>query len=249
MAERPIALVSDVDNPFGAASADALEADGLTVVRNSPSGSHPRHDLASPLTTRTMVQSAAAVLARRVGAVSVLIHTHRLVTRATVTDCDPDTFDQALAVNLDSAFWLTQVFGQAMAQSGAGVILYLSSIHDEKPTGSAFPYSVAHGALKMLNREAALELGRFGVRVNLIELGAMEGDDRAFASDLSGLYRRFPDKVPGGRAGAPEDAAYAVRMLVDGRARHINGAEIRVDGGFLLHYQDGKIRAHRKEMP
>lgn len=238
---RPVALVTDLDNPWGRAVAERL-AGRCALVVNSRAGRSlggAALSLTADFARREAVEVAARDITAALGPVDLLVHTDHAVEALGLLDADEAAVDRQLGVNLVSAFWCTQVFGRIMATRGEGAIVYVSSIHGQKPTASAFGYAAAKGGLRMLSREAALPLGRRGVRVNLIEMGAMEGDDVRFASPLSTLYREFPHKVPAGRSGRPEDVALAVEALF-GAGPFVNGAELRVDGGFLLHYGDAK---------
>lgn len=129
-----------------------------------------------------------------------------------------------------------------MKNTLAGKIIYVSTIHAEKPTGSAFTYSIAKGAVKMLSKEASLVLGRYGVSVNTIELGPLPSDNAIFQSTLSTLYDDYEYKVPNALLGSDEDLAELVAFLSSDYSRYMNGADIRLDGGFLLHYMNFKMK-------
>ena len=173
--------------------------------------------------------------------VDVLVHNSQLVQPVSVEDCDPQRYQELMDVNVKSAFLLTQAFGR-QAETHSGRIIYVSTIHDQKPTGSSFVYSVAKGALAMLAREAALELGRRGVSVNVIEMGPVEGDDLRFASSLSDVYTAYRFKVPSAVLGTYADLAHLVWFLALPESRFLNGASIRLDGGFHLHYMNHKMK-------
>ncbi|MNE75690.1 putative 2,4-dienoyl-CoA reductase [compost metagenome] len=94
----------------------------------------------------------------------------------------------------------------------------------------------------MLSKEAALVLGRHGVRVNTIELGPLEGDNDIFESDISTLYHDYEYKVPNAVLGSHDDLAELIHFLSSDSSRYINGSDIRLDGGFLLHYMNFKMK-------
>lgn len=144
--------------------------------------------------------------------------------------------------NVKSAFLCTQILGKFVAESGGGAVVFVGSIHDQKPTGSAFLFSVSKGAIQMLSKEAALELGRMGVRVNVVEMGPVAGDDERFRSDISDVYLDYRYRVPAAELGTYEDLAKTIRFIVSDDAKYLNGADIRLDGGFTLHYLDHKMK-------
>ncbi len=236
-----LALITDAENAWGQAIAEALATAGYRLALNAPSGAMPaageqRLGFACRLDRRAEAEAACQTIAAQMGPVDVLIHTDNEVEPVSVMECDEATLDRQLATNVKTAFFATQVFGAEMVRRGQGRIVYVSSIHDEKPTGSAVAYAMAKGALKMLSREAALALGPSGVRVNLIEMGAMVGDDQRFRSSLSAIYHDLGAKVPVGTLGMPNEVASVIVALLTDGGEFVHGAEIRVDGGFLLHY-------------
>ncbi|GGH76168.1 NAD(P)-dependent dehydrogenase (short-subunit alcohol dehydrogenase family) [Pullulanibacillus pueri] len=195
-------------------------------------------DLSKSSEVKTMLERVAP----QIGTVDVFIHNTNVVIPTSVETCDEETFLKVMDRNTKSAFICTKEVGKQMAEKESGRIIYISSIHAEKPTGSSFVYSVSRGALKLLARESALYLGRYGVNVNAIELGPIDGDDEKFTSHISKLYDDYQYKVPSTRLGNDDDLADLVLYLASDHARYINGADIRLDGGFLLHYMDHKMK-------
>lgn len=139
---------------------------------------------------------------------------------------------------VQKAFFVTKVFGDMMAESGKGNIVYLGSVNAEKPTGEYGLYSMYHGMLRNLNREAAIYYGRKGLKTASIEVGALGGEDEAFDTENSYFYQGYMYKIPSGYVGTPEDLGKLLVFLYSDENKYINGAEIRVDGGLLLEYMD-----------
>jgi NAD(P)-dependent dehydrogenase (short-subunit alcohol dehydrogenase family) len=127
-----------------------------------------------------------------------------------------------------------------MAGRGGGSLLFVTTLHDEKPNGSDMAHSVAAGMIQNLVMEAALEYGEAGIRANQIAAGALEGSAERFPSDFATFYEGYRYKVPLGRLGTVEDVADMAVFLSSVRAGFINGARIRIDGGLSLHYLDQK---------
>lgn len=240
-------MITDAATAFGRAIAEKLANDGFALVLNRPDGIHEPFHLDAKvtnnaLTTPTLVEQLRDEIDGEFGRLDVVVHNQNRIEPVTIESCDDETFSRVLDENVRTAFWCTQVLGGYMGQAGAGQIVYISSIHDEKPTASSFLYSASKGAIKMLCREAALDLGRRGLCVNVIEMGPIAGDDERFASDLSDVYRDYQHKVPSTILGTPEDLANMVSFLASDASRFMNGAEIRMDGGFMLHYMDHKMK-------
>lgn len=258
MADTPTTvMITDADSASGAALARrfAQEAETNFILCGKPDGEHMQTalshcrsgggqamaadiDLCKPAAVSAILEEAAG----RFGPVRTLIHNPREVRPIRVEDGDESLFLRLLDVHAKSAFVCTQAVGRQMAAAGRGSIIYAGSIHAEKPTGSSFAYSVSQGAVKMLAKEAALELGRSGVRVNTIEMGPVLGDDGLFRSDVATQYVQYRYKVPNAEPGGFEDLAECAWFLASESARYVNGADLRVDGGFVLHYLDHKMK-------
>lgn len=251
-----VVFVTDADHPSGIAIWKKLAAEGAHLVLCSASRGQAIAQEISQLE-----QQGARIIAEQVdlcsteavdgflqkaeehlGPVYVLVHNNNVVKPVSVSTCEEELFQEMLQVNAKTAFITTQAAGRRMAEQQAGRIIYVSSIHAEKPTGSSFAYSVSKGAVQMLSREAALALGRYGVNVNHIQLGPVEGDHYVFYSEISGLYEDYRYKVPSTVLGTYDDLADLVLYLSSDASASINGADIRVDGGFLLHYLDVKTK-------
>lgn len=254
--QKKIVFITDSDSSSGKAVISRLSQNGAAFILNSYSGGTEltrelaliheagsqaivvNIDLCKSAEVANMLQFAE----QQLGKVDVLIHNNKAVCPSTVEHGEEEIFLRSLNVNAKSAFICTQAVGKQMREKQAGKIIYVSSIHAEKPTGSAFTYSLSRGAVKMLSKEAALVLGRFGVSVNTIELGPLEGDDELFQSTISTLYNEYEYKVPNAVLGSYDDLAELVLFLTSDEARYINGSDIRLDGGFLLHYMNFKMK-------
>lgn len=248
-------FVTDADSPSGQAIVQRLADAGARFILNSTSdGEHIRQLLEHlqqkgsetvvinvDLCQRSAVAAALEQASHQTGSVDVLVHNNDMVKPISVESGDEQSFFNVLNYNAKSALMCTQAVGEIMAAKKSGKIIYVSSIHAEKPTGSSFAYSSSKGAVKMLAHEAALVLGREGIQVNTIEMGPVEGDDERFASDVSHLYQDYQYKVPGTVLGTFDDLANLVLFLACDASRYINGADIRMDGGFLMHYLDVKM--------
>ncbi|WP_127530268.1 SDR family NAD(P)-dependent oxidoreductase [Paenibacillus kobensis] len=252
---RKVVFIADADSPSGEGLIARFSQGGWDLILNSSqddkewedvilfckvAGSKvliTHADLCSSRDLTTMLDQAQELL----GPVDVMIHNCCVIRPAAVESCEEAEFVDIMHRNAKSAFFCTQAIGQRMADRGSGSIIFVSSIHSEKPTGAAFAYSTSQGAVKMLAHEAALFLGRSGIRVNVIEMGPVEGMDVVFQSPISGLYNDFRYKIPGTKLGTANDLADLAFFLAGDEAGYLNGADIRLDGGFLLHYMDHRM--------
>lgn len=254
--DRQVAFISDADSPSGRAIAATLADAGMALALNSASDGvsiaddvaayaqqmTPTWVTASSLQSTNQVIEVRDHIRHQFGRLDVVVHNHNRVERISIETCPPEFAQSVLDENVKSAFLCTQILGPLIGESGGGSVVFVGSIHSEKPTGSAFLYSVSKGAVQMLCREAALELGRMNVRANVIAMGPIDGDGERFESALSDLYLDYPYKIPLGTLGTLDDLAKMVRFVASDDAKYLNGADIRLDGGFTLHYLDHKMK-------
>jgi glucose 1-dehydrogenase len=251
-----VVFITDADSASGRAVLTRLAAEGAYFILNSAShdadldselkqcrklGSRvivDHIDLCSTAAVSALLDRAAA----EIGPIDVLVHNNRLVLPCDVETCDEALFQDIIRTNAKSALITAQAAGNRMKERQSGKIIFVGSIHAEKPTGSSFAYSAARGAVQILSREASLVLGRYGIQVNHIMMGPVEGDNERFRSDITNLYIDYEYKVPGAILGTNHDLADLVLFLSSDQSNYMNGADIRLDGGFLGHYIDVRTK-------
>jgi NAD(P)-dependent dehydrogenase (short-subunit alcohol dehydrogenase family) len=210
--------------------------EGAVIMEHGREG----FDFANPAAIRDDAETAL----QKYGTPDIFIHNINETGHIPLETASEEMFEHSLAVNLKSAYYYLRVFGPRMEEAKKGSVIFISTIHDEKPNGTDFAYSASKGALKMFMRELTLELRPFGAHVNMIEMGPLAGEEQTLLGDLSPLYEfvdyRMDNTPAPSRTGYAEAALY---LAAD--APYANGAEIRLDGGILLSYIGG--RGHKKE--
>ncbi|MCI3918682.1 SDR family oxidoreductase [Paenibacillus sp. TRM 82003] len=251
-----VAWVTEADSPSGQALLRRFAREGASLLLHSASGGDSiAAELAAlrasgvafrvvtaELTKSSDVERMLATVATDLGEVDVLLHNQNRVFPIDVETGDEARFLDIMNANAKTAFVCAKTVGKRMSARQRGRIVFVGSIHAEKPTGASFAYSASKSAVKMLAREAAVVLGRSGITVNTIEFGPVEGDDETFRSDVSRLYDGYRCKVPNAELGTHDDLAELAAFLALDEAWYLNGADIRMDGGFLLHYMDVKSK-------
>jgi NAD(P)-dependent dehydrogenase (short-subunit alcohol dehydrogenase family) len=217
------ALVTGAGRGIGRAIADAVEAEGATVLRADLADA----DLSSPEGAAKLGEAAI----RKLGSVSIFVHCaspprqeakHMLAVNFA-------EWREMLSVNLDAAFVLGQKLGLHMKEKKIrGRMLISTSLHAESPRNLPH-YSAAKAGQTMLVKELARALGPHGIRVNAIVPGAIPGEG---FKGLPGMEKT----IPLGRFGTPADvAAMALAVLSERFGAYVTGASILVDGGIALH--------------
>lgn len=161
------------------------------------------------------------------------------------TEFKESSWDTVLDVNLKGAFLCSKHAATAMIASGkGGCIINIAS----QAAKSGFPFAAAYTASKHglvgLTRSNAVELGKFGIRVNAvcpnhITTGLGHWQNQFFSEKLGMDYdtylKAIVDKNPLGRTGLVEDIAKAVAFLASDQAAYINGEAMNVSGGEEYH--------------
>ncbi len=118
-------------------------------------------------------------------------------------------------------------------RGGGGKIVFISSVHAERPYARSVAYNAGKAGLNHMSRTIAAELARHRINVNVIEPGWIDtpGEHEIFGDEY--LQEAGP-RLPWGRMGTPSDIGKAVVFLASDAADYVTGSTLLVDGGFLL---------------
>ena len=169
----------------------------------------------------------------RFGGLDVLVNNAGIYERNTVEELDLETWKRVMEVNAEGVFLGAKACIPAMRRSGGGSIVNMSSVSSMKGSLWSTAYHASKGAVAAFTRSAALQYGRFGIRVNSVHPGAIATDmlDEVFAG--SEVRHTRLDNLPLRREGTAEEVAKVVLFLASDDASYITGTEVRVDGGSL----------------
>jgi len=144
-----------------------------------------------------------------------------------------------------AAFVVTKVFCTIFREKKGGSMIYLNSIHAEKPMGKGILYSLNCGAVDMLSREAAQDYSESGVNVFFVEKGIT--DPEAGKSDASALYYGVDLRYP--RRKMPE-AGYLnglLAFMLTDAAYPLTGQPITADAGMTGFYNQHRFKVEGRE--
>jgi glucose 1-dehydrogenase len=166
------------------------------------------------------------------GRLDVLISNAGIENRTSLLETSEADFDMVLAVNLKGAFFGAQFAArQFVAQRGGGLILTISSTHEDSPMPGNIAYCVSKGGVKMLARTAGVELGSLGIRFVNIAPGAVSTPINAVTLADPELLKRLDETIPLGRIAQPSEIADIVVFLASDKAGYVNATTVTVDGG------------------
>ena len=148
-----------------------------------------------------------------------------------LADLTASAWREVFEANVTSAFSCTQAAARVMGAGGS--VTHIASIEASQPAPGHAHYSSAKAALVMHARNAALEYGPRGIRVNTVSPGLI-GRPELAAEWPEGLAR-WQRAAPLGRVGEPADIGNACVFLASPLASWITGHDLVVDGGVSVH--------------
>jgi NAD(P)-dependent dehydrogenase (short-subunit alcohol dehydrogenase family) len=216
-------VIADVDAELAHRTADQITASGGAALAAT-----------TDVRDAGQVADLARSVLERHGRVDVLVNNvgHWLRHPGNFVDTDPQLWDDLYRVNLHHVFLVTHRFLPAMIARRSGAIVNVSSVeglrgYPEDPVYAAFKAAVIH-----FTRSLAVQVGRDGVRVNAIGPDVTESLQVPYSQWLSAEEReQWPQWVPVGRMGLPEDQARVILFLASDLSGFITGHTIPTDGG------------------
>jgi len=211
---------SDVAINYYTGEKEALET--LALVRETGQrGVVVQADVSNSSQTAEMVH----VVERELGRVQILVNNAGIVLQKGLHEITEQDWDRVLAVNLKSAFLITQAVFQAMREMGWGRIVNISSVAAQTGGITAPPYVASKAGLWGLTHSYAALLVKDGITVNTVAPALIE-------TDMLREIKADPGRIPVGRFGKVEEVADVVLMLA--RNGYITGQTINVSGGLYF---------------
>jgi 3alpha(or 20beta)-hydroxysteroid dehydrogenase len=177
---------------------------------------------------------AAIARAERFGPLSVLVNNAALLLKAALTETTDEDYLRVFEVNQFGAFLGIRSVVEPMRAAGSGSIINVSSIDGLHSSAGLAAYSSTKWALRGLTKNAAIELGQYGIRVNSVHPGGMY-------TEMGGAGLRSEQELnqatyafhPIPRVGQPEEVAQLIVFLATDEASYSTGAEFVADGGWF----------------
>ena len=167
--------------------------------------------------------------------IDILVNNAGTGAHTTMADMQAADFDQVMMVNVRNLVLLTHALTPKLVAT-RGSVVNISSVASQSGLVGHVAYSTSKGAVEAFTRNAAIDLGRYGVRVNAVAPGLIDDGmwKHAFdtGTDREATMSRMGNLIPlEGRWGSAADIAEAVSWLASERAGYITGQVLRVDGG------------------
>jgi 3-oxoacyl-[acyl-carrier protein] reductase len=187
-------------------------------------------DVSDPEDVERLVEGAERFL----GGIDVLANNAGVAWQEPFLDITLEHWDQVLDINLRGMFLVAQAVAARMVARGrGGAIVNMSSTNAFEGEAGYTHYNTSKGAITMLTRTMAVELGAHGIRVNALCPGKILTPLQGEAEDPEYTARYEREKIPLGRSGTVEEVAAAYAFLASDEATFITGEMLVVDGGQL----------------
>lgn len=240
-----IAIVTGAGGGFGEGIAKAYVHEGARVIVADINGEAAVRVAAAlgahasaftcDVTRADQVQALVAHCVKTFGIPDIVVNnagtTHK---NSPMLDVNEAMFDKVFAVNVKSIFHMTHAVLPLMRQNKHGVILNIGSTAGIRPRPGLSWYNASKGAVNVLSKSMAVELGPENIRVNAVcPVMGVTGlfEDFMGLPDTPANRAKFVSTIPMGRFSQPSDIAAACVFLASDAAEFFTGLEMPVDGG------------------
>ena len=240
MSEKKVAIITGASRGIGRATAVELAKAGYFTVIN-----YKENELAAAVTLK-LVQKAGGTgetlkfdvvntaqtkenissLAGRHGRIHVLVNNAGINADGLFLLLGEEEWDSVINTTLKGFYNMTKPVLREMIKNKSGSIVSVSSVAGIMPNRGQTNYSAAKAGLIGASRSLAVEVARFGIKVNVVAPGLIETD---MIKDAP--IAEIKKVIPMARVGKPEEVARVIRFLCSDDASYITGQTISINGG------------------
>lgn len=230
-------VVTDIDVRAGEAVVEGIKAAGGKAVFH-------KQDVVDEALWGDIVGSTVAEF----GKLDILVNNAGIAPGGPITEMTLAAWRNLMEVNVDSVFLGTKYAIPAMAASGGGSIINISSVAGLQGAPGLTAYNATKGAVRLFTKGVAKEcaMGQTGIRVNSVHPGIIDTaiwgkmdasmqdsilppSEGANAPDVEAIAQMV--QVPMGHAGKPQEIAAGILFLASDDSSHMTGSELVIDGG------------------
>ena len=249
-----VAVITGAASGIGEATAKVLAGAGAQVVcadldeggtrKTAEAIGDAAIAVACNVAKKADVDAAVDAAVERFGRLDAMCNIAGIPLDRFISEATEEELDRIIAVNQKGVFYGCQAAVRVMTAPGGGTggsIVNVTSSGIDAPAKRYGLYAMTKAAVAMLTKSLAVEVGRFGIRVNAIAPGAtitpfterhLVGPDGEMNTEY---YEQFVEAMkkqsPLGIVGDPVDQAYLIQYLISDAARFCTGAIWRANGG------------------
>ena len=226
-------LLSDIDTDVLAAAVQGLKAQGLAIAT-----------IHCDVTDHASIDAMIGKAVSDWGRIDIVVNNAAISDDTPIEDLSDEHWRQVLAINLDSALYVTKSALPYLKESPSGSIVNIASVQGIRGQPHAMAYATAKGGLINLTRCMAVDFGPFGIRANAVAPGYIDtrmaeqklGTPHEHKTDwFQDIYLKY-GRMPLRRAGQVDDVAGPILFLASDDSQYVTGTVLVVDGGFTATY-------------
>ena len=241
------AVVTGASKGIGAGIALALANEGANVVVNYVRGKDDAEKVAAQInqngskaitvqadvSKKADVDKLFAETTKAFGKVDILVNNAGIYEFAALPDITEDTYRRQFDLNVLGTLLSTQAAVKSMPAGGS--VINLSSVVALTPPPASSVYSATKGAVDVITRTLAQELGPQKIRVNSLSPGLVETEGTRAIGVSEGEFKQMAlSRTPLGRVGQPDDIAKVAVFLASDDSAWMTGEVLPVGGGARL---------------
>lgn len=238
------AIVTGSNRGIGKAVVEQLVKYGANVYACARSQSDEFEDFLKELAERTgriiepvyfdvsdkvAVKAAIKQIGTAAQTVDVLVNNAGISVEAFFHMTSIDAMEKSLDINFLSQVQVSQLVSRYMMKNRSGSIINIASVAGMDAEEGGIAYGSSKAAVIFASKTMALELGKYGIRVNSVSPGFIETDMWKKRKDE--VLAKVKSETPLGRQGSPEEVAKVVLFLASDLSSYVTGQNIVVDGG------------------
>jgi 2-deoxy-D-gluconate 3-dehydrogenase len=237
MSEKRVAIVTGAATGIGQGIARCFLDAGYHVYavdRSSVAATDNLHFHQADLSDFKQINPIVDGCVTTFGRIDVLVNNAGVSLGKGFLETDIATWSTTIAVNQTAPFFLAQAAAKQMIRQGVeGRIINMGSVNSIAAEKDQSSYVTAKGAIGMMTKSMAVDLGRYGINVNAIAPGIIRTEKTHPNLIKPPVSNAIEHGIPLGRAGEVKEVAELALFLANPKTTYISGQLIVIDGAFL----------------